>query len=180
MAVADRISALIEPTLTGMGYELVRVIMMGSAKNPTLQIMAERADRVGMSVDDCEIISKTISAQLDVADPIASTYTLEVSSPGLDRPLTRLGDFTRFAGFEAKVQLKAPLDGQRNFKGFLRGVDGDDVIFETEGGKAHAPKKVLLPFAEIDSARLVMSDALLKAAKGDTLSDETAREATVG
>jgi ribosome maturation factor RimP len=179
MSVADRISTLITPTLESMGYELVRVQIMGAAKNPTLQIMAERVDGKGMSVDDCETISHTVSAQLDVADPIASAYTLEVSSPGLDRPLTRLKDFTRFAGFEAKIQLEAPKDGQRNFKGFVRGVEGEDVIFETEGGKDHAPKRILLPFGEIHSARLVMNDALLKAASGSVLSDETATEATV-
>lgn len=165
MALADRISTLIEPTLASMGYELVRVAMMGAAKNPTLQIMAERADGKPIGVDDCEAISHTVSAQLDVADPISSHYTLEVSSPGIDRPLTRLKDFSRYAGFEAKVQLVAPRDGQRNFKGTLRGVDGDEVVIECFAGKDVGMKKVSLPFGAIDQARLVMNDALLKAAE---------------
>src|SRR5688572_12265936 len=119
MALTDRISDIIAPTLTGMGYELVRVTISGGRNNQTLQIMAERADNKPMTVEDCETISHTVSAQLDVSDPIASAYTLEVSSPGIDRPLTRLKDFARFAGHEAKVQLLQPLEGRRNFRGIL-------------------------------------------------------------
>jgi ribosome maturation factor RimP len=165
MAIADRINDLISPTLSSMGYELVRVAMIGSAKTPTLQIMAERTDGKTMGVEDCEAISNTVSTQLDVADPIASTYTLEVSSPGVDRPLTRLKDFERFSGFEAKVQLREPREGQRNFKGTLGGLEGEDVIIEFFAGKDVGMKKVSLPFAAIDQARLVITDALMKAAQ---------------
>ena len=170
MAVTDRISTLLEPTLTGMGYELVRVAMQGSAKSPTLQIMVERADGEAISVDDCETVSQVVSAQLDVADPIASAYTLEVSSPGIDRPLTRMKDFARFAGFEAKVQTREPLNGQRNFKGTLVGLEGDNVIIECFAGKEAGMKKVFLPYAAIEQARLVMNDALLKAAQEKKIS----------
>lgn len=165
MNLNERITGLITPTLEAMGYELVRVLLMGSKKSPTLQIMTERSDGEKMTVDDCETISHTVSAQLDVADPIASSYTLEVSSPGIDRPLTRLKDFARFADLEAKVQLKEPLQGRRNFSGFLRGIKGEAVVLELPpASKEASPEKVVLPFSAIDQARLVMNDALLKAA----------------
>lgn len=164
MALTDRISSLIAPTLESMGYELVRVHLSGGNKSQTLQIMAERADGKPISVDDCETISHTISAQLDVADPISSAYTLEVSSPGIDRPLTRLKDFSRFAGFEARVQLRTPRDGQRNFRGVLRGVAGEDVTLELQPEKKGADSRMVhLPFEAIENARLVMTDALVRA-----------------
>lgn len=165
MAVTDKIAELITPTLESMGYELVRVHISGGRANQTLQIMAERQDGQAVTVDDCETISHTVSAQLDVADPISSAYSLEVSSPGIDRPLTRLKDFQRFAGFEAKVQLVEPRDGRRNFRGILRGVEGKDVAIEIIAEKkGETAAKVTLPFSAIDQAKLVMTDALLKAA----------------
>ncbi|MBY0428077.1 MAG: ribosome maturation factor RimP, partial [Alphaproteobacteria bacterium] len=164
MAVSDRIAELISPTLESMGYELVRVHISGGRNNQTLQIMAERQDGKAVTVDDCETISHTVSAQLDVADPIASAYSLEVSSPGIDRPLTRLKDYQRFAGFEAKLQLVQPVDGRRNFRGILRGVEGKDISIEIVPEKKGASgAKVKLPFSTIDQAKLVMTDALLKA-----------------
>lgn len=167
MNLNERIAALITPTLEGMGYGLVRVLVMGSKKSPTLQIMAERADGEQITVDDCATISHTVSAQLDVADPITSAYTLEVSSPGIDRPLTRLKDFSRFAGLETKIQLREPQDGRRNFAGILRGVAEEDaVLLELPpAAKGAAPETVRFKFAAIDTARLVMNDALLKAAE---------------
>lgn len=168
MAITDRITTLIDPTLTGMGYEIVRVQLNGSRKNPTLQIMAERQDGQAMGVEDCTVISQTVSAQLDVADPIASAYTLEVSSPGLDRPLTRLKDFERYAGHEARVQLREALEGRRNFQGILRGCAGEEVRLDLEaehnGGKQES---ITLPFAAVETARLVMSEALLRQALGN-------------
>lgn len=165
MSVSDRIAHLIEPTLTGMGYELVRVALTGTKKAQVLQIMADRADGAAITVDDCEAISHTISAQLDVSDPIASAYTLEVSSPGIDRPLTRLKDFARFAGFEAKLQLREALEGQRNFSGLLRGVKGEEIAIDIPPAKGGKSGLVHLPFAAIDHAKLVMSEALLHAAR---------------
>ncbi len=166
MAVSDRIAELITPTLLSMGYELVRVHISGGRNNQTLQIMAERQDGNAVTVDDCETISHTVSAQLDVADPIASAYNLEVSSPGIDRPLTRLKDYQRFAGFEAKLQLTQPVDGRRNLRGILRGVEGKDISIEiVPEKKGESAAKVKLSFETIDQAKLVITDALLKAAQ---------------
>jgi ribosome maturation factor RimP len=166
MAVINRVAELITPEIERLGYELVRVQLTGGGGNHTLQIMAERQDQGPMQVEDCETISRGISTLLDVADPIASNYMLEVSSPGIDRPLTRLKDFTRFAGFEAKVQLRAPLEGQRNFSGRLKGVDGETVSLEVAASKKAEGREVRLPFAEIETARLVMNDELMKASLG--------------
>jgi len=154
----DRIERLIAPTLDGMGYDLVRVALIGSVGRQTLQIMAERRDRAGMTVEDCADISRAVSALLDVEDPISSSYTLEVSSPGIDRPLTRLDDFSRFAGFEAKVELSAPVEGRKRFRGRIKGVAGERVLIETEDGEAD------VPFGRIQKAKLVLTDELLAAA----------------
>jgi ribosome maturation factor RimP len=123
---SGKIEALIAPSLEAMGYRVVRVAVTGG-RRATLQVMAERVDDKAMTVEDCADISRTVSALLDVADPIATAYTLEVSSPGIDRPLVRREDFARFAGFEAKVELTAPVDGRRRFRGKLLGVEGDEV-----------------------------------------------------
>ncbi len=153
-----RIEGIVAPTVEAMGYRLVRVMMTGG-RRPTLQIMAERADGSGMGVDDCAEISRTISAVLDVEDPIAGEYTLEVSSPGIDRPLTRLSDFRRFAGFEARVDMAAPIDGRKRFSGRLLGVDdADRVLVETEPGVRET-----LPFAGIARAKLILTDELVAA-----------------
>ena len=121
-----KIEATIAPSLAAMGYRLVRVSVTGG-RRATLQVMAERADERAMTVEDCADISRTVSALLDVADPIAGSYTLEVSSPGIDRPLVKREDFARFAGHEAKIELAAPRDGRRHVRGRLLGVEGDDV-----------------------------------------------------
>ena len=119
--------------------------------------MADRTDGAPMTVDDCAEISQTVSALLDVADPIAGTYVLEVSSPGIDRPLTRLKDFERFAGFEARIETKAMIDGRRRFRGILKGIAEARVRVDVEGGL------VELPFDGILRAKLVLNDALLAA-----------------
>lgn len=153
-----RIEAIIAPTVEAMGYAVVRVMLTGG-RRPTLQIMAERADGSGMSVDDCAEISRTISAVLDVEDPIAGEYTLEVSSPGIDRPLTRLKDFRRFAGFEARIDMAAPIEGRKRFSGRLLGVDeADRVLVEIEPGTPEA-----LPFDGIARAKLILTDELVAA-----------------
>ena len=153
---ADDIAPLIEPSLEAMGYRLVRVAFLG-ARRATLQIMAERFDDAPMTVDDCTEISRSVSALLDVADPIESAYMLEVSSPGLDRPLTRPEDYDRFSGFEAKIELAQPLDGRKRFKGRILGRAGEQVRLRGEGGE------VSLPFGDITKAKLVITDDLLKA-----------------
>ncbi len=147
---------LVAPALAGLGYELVRVRFGGGG--PVLQIMVERQDRTGMTVDHCAEASRTLSAVLDVEDPIAQAYSLEVSSPGIDRPLTRPADFERFAGFEARVELEDDIAGQRRFRGRLEGLEGGVLRLQTDEGKA------ALPLAAVKSAKLLMTDALLTAA----------------
>jgi ribosome maturation factor RimP len=157
-AVTERIAELVTPSLEANGFELVRVMLTGGDR-PTLQIMADRTDETPITVDDCADISRVVSAILDVEDPIKGAYTLEVSSPGIDRPLVRKKDFERFAGFEAKVETAAPVDGRRRFRGRLLGVEGDEVRLALEEGEA------AIPLSAIDRAKLVMTDELLAAAE---------------
>lgn len=156
MIDAVAIERLIAPALEAMGYRVVRVAFTGG-RRATLQIMVERGDDGGMTVEDCADVSRTVSALLDVADPIASAYYLEVSSPGIDRPLLRREDYERFAGFEAKVELNEPRDGRRRFRGRLLGLEGDDVRLDL------GAEKVTLPLAAIARAKLVLTDALITA-----------------
>jgi ribosome maturation factor RimP len=155
---AKGIEALIVPSLEAMGYRIVRAVFTGG-RRATLQVMAERADDAAMSVDDCSLVSQTVSALLDVADPIAESYQLEVSSPGIDRPLFRPEDYERFAGFEAKLELHQPLDGRRRFRGRLLGLDGDAVKVNL------GAEIVRLPFAGIARAKLVLTDELIAATR---------------
>lgn len=157
----DSLEALIAPTLDGMGYDLVRVVVSGTHR-PTLQVMAERRDGRAMTVEDCEAISRALSAKLDVEDPIATSYMLEVSSPGIDRPLVRPRDFQRFAGYVARIETKAPRDGRRRFTGRIVGADDAEVRVAAEDGE------VAIPIAEIGRAKLVLTDELLAAAKAGT------------
>src|SRR5436305_13444734 len=140
-----------------MGYRLVRVAMIGRA---TLQVMAEHRDDAPMTVGDCADISRTVSALLDVADPIAGAYTLEVSSPGIDRPLVRPEDYDRFAGFEAKLELSHPLSGRKRFRGRLLGRAGDSVRLIAEIGEVH------VPLSAIARAKLILTDDLIAHAQG--------------
>lgn len=156
MNVQDRVAALIEGPLEEMGYELVRVQLSGGGR-PVLQIMAERADGRAMTVEDCADISHALSVLLDAEDPIAGAYTLEVSSPGIDRPLTRPRDFERFAGFEARIETREAIDGRRRFRGRLLGIDQGVVAIETDQGRAE------VPLAGIVKARLVLNDELIAA-----------------
>jgi len=160
MDLCRRIAEIVTPTLTGMGYELVRVQISGTGRR-TLQLMAERADRATMTVDDCADVSRAVSAVLDVEDPIDGSYLLEVSSPGLDRPLTRRDDFVRFAGEEVKVESTVPVEGRKRFTGRLLGLDAEDAvgIALDEGGE------VRLPLSSVARAKLVLTEALLKAAE---------------
>ena len=150
------VEAMVTPVLAGMGYDVVRIKMIGASR-PTLQIMAERRDAGGMTVEDCAAISRAVSAILDVEDPIYSAFTLEVSSPGLDRPLVRPDDFERFAGLEAKIELRDAIDGRRRYRGVIVGCADDVVTIVTEeGAKA-------LRYSEIDNAKLIITDELLAA-----------------
>lgn len=159
---AQRIERLIEPALTAMGYELVRIAMRGGGQQ-TLQVMAERRDGVAMSVDDCADISRTLSALLDVEDPIAGSYTLEVSSPGIDRPLVKRTDFERFAGFEARIETLQPVGGRKRFRGRLMGVTGDDVRLREPEKSEDPDEETRVPLAAISKAKLVLTDDLIAA-----------------
>lgn len=157
-----RVAVLVEPILKDMGFRLVRVKMSG----PTLQIMAERADGT-FSIDDCEKVSRAISPLLDVEDPIASRYQLEVSSPGIDRVLVRPADFETWAGHEAKIEMAVPVAGRKRFRGQLEGFhDGEVRLYiENPEGASKEPVLVGVPFADIGEAKLVLTDQLIAAAR---------------
>lgn len=164
------IERLIGPSLEGMGFRLVRVSFGGGGR-PVLQVMAEPADGSPMSVDHCAEISRVVSAILDVEDPIPSAYMLEVTSPGIDRPLVSRDDYRRFAGFEAKLELNRAVDGRKRFRGRIEAVDAEDCVpVSEEAGR------FLLPFTDIIKAKLVLTDELLAASQNvHTLPpDETA------
>ena len=149
---------IIEPEVTRLGYDLVRVAMIGGTSDPTLQIMAERPDTRQLHLSDCERISRHLSDMLDLADPIDGSYRLEVSSPGIDRPLTRLKDYADWAGHEARITLAEPLDNRKQFAGTLQSPEADHVQLLDKSGKLHT-----LPFAAIASAKLLLTDKLIKA-----------------
>lgn len=157
---AQRIGAIIEATLIDMGYELVRVQLTGTQRQ-TLQIMAERTDEQNMTVEDCADISRAVSALLDIEDPIRGSYSLEVSSPGIDRPLTRAKDYVRYAGFEAKVEMSQLADGRKRFRGRLLGLGDDTVKLKMETGD-----EVEIPLRDIARAKLVLTDELIAASQG--------------
>jgi ribosome maturation factor RimP len=150
----NRIAQVVEPSLAAMGYRLVRVVIT-SGRRATLQIMAERLDDRPMTVDDCADISHTVSALLDIADPIAGAYMLEISSPGIDRPLVRSEDYDRFRGLEAKIELLRPLEGRKRFRGRLLGTSGSTLLLDTETGEAR------LPLEAVARAKLVLTDDLI-------------------
>ncbi len=157
-AMDRRLAEIITPVIEDMGFELVRVRLMGG-KTHTLQIMAERPEG-GIEVDDCAKISTAVSAVLDVEDPIVDQYMLEVSSPGIDRPLTRLKDFETYEGYEAKLETTELIDGQRRFKGILAGVEGDEVLVNIE---QHGEEVTVgLNFDWLSDAKLVLTDDLIK------------------
>jgi len=158
---AAEVEALLEPTIEALGFRVVRVQLAGGRGQQRLQVMVERADGSAMDVDDCAEVSRACDAKLDVADPIAGAYRLEVSSPGIDRPLTRLADFATWAGFDARVEMAETHEGRRRFRGRLLGVDGEAVRIETDGAVW------ALPFEGIARAKLVLTDALIAATQGD-------------
>jgi ribosome maturation factor RimP len=155
---AARVAAVIEPVLASLGYRLVRVRVTAFA-GCTVQIMAERSDG-SMNIDDCEVVSRALSPVLDVSDPIETAYRLEISSPGIDRPLVRRSDFDRYAGHVAHVEMQVPVDGRRRFRGELLGTDGDAVRLRF-GDTDHDRNDVLLPINDMTEARLVLTDSLI-------------------
>jgi ribosome maturation factor RimP len=155
---AARVAALAEPVLAGLGYRLVRVRISGSA-GCTVQVMAERPDGT-LTIEDCEAASRALSPVLDAADPIEGSYRLEISSPGIDRPLVRRSDFDRYAGHVGMVEMLMPIDGRRRFRGELCGVDGDCVRLSC-GDAGQDRLDVLLPINEMTEARLVLTDSLI-------------------
>ena len=158
MADVAGIATLIEPEVKRLGYELVRVMMIGGASDPTLQVMAERPDTRQLDLADCETLSRSLSDLLDRDDPIEGSYRLEVSSPGIDRPLTRPQDFADWAGHEARITLAAQRNGRKQFTGTLAGIDQDEVKLTDKEGCSHS-----LPLPAIASAKLVLTDRLIQA-----------------
>jgi ribosome maturation factor RimP len=157
--IAARVAAIVEPALVGIGYRLVRVRISG-LDGCTVQIMAERPDGT-MTIDDCEAVSRGLSPVLDVADPIDRAYRLEVSSPGMDRPLVRRSDFERYAGHQIKVELAATIEGRRRFRGVLLGVDAEAARIRREDASPGEANEVLLPIEAMAEAKLVLTDALI-------------------
>jgi len=149
---------ILDPVAEAAGYEIVRLRLMGGEHARRLQIMAERPSDGDMNVEDCARLSRAISEIMDAADPIAGEYTLEVSSPGVDRPLTRLKDFASFEGHEARLELDRMAEGRKRFKGVLAGVEDDAVAIDLEGEEETA----MIPFAWIVEAKLVLTDQLMK------------------
>lgn len=157
-----RVAAIVEPVVEDLGYRLVRT-KISAANGCTLQIMAERPDGT-MTVEDCEAISRAVSPALDVDDPINRAYHLEVSSPGIDRPLVRPGDFERWAGHLVKVEMAILIEGRKRFKGTLLGVRDDAAVIRLPDTREDEPDEAVLPLEDIGEARLVLTDDLITAA----------------
>ena len=158
MADVAELTRLIEPAAKAEGFDLVRVKIMGGKSDPTLQVMAERPDTRQLTLEDCARLSRRLSDLLDEADPIEEAYRLEVSSPGIDRPLTRLQDFNDWKGHEARISLREPRDGRKQFAGDLIGVEGDMISIDVQN-----MGEVRLPFDAVHSAKLLMTDRLIEA-----------------
>lgn len=158
MADIARLTQLIEPEAQALGFDLVRVKMFGGKDDLTLQVMAERPDTRQLTIDDCADLSRRISDTFDEVDPIAEAYRLEVSSPGIDRPLTRLKDFTDWAGHEARIALTAPVDGRKQLTGELAGVEGDRITIDVKKHMA-----MTIGFDQVADAKLLITDKLLAA-----------------
>lgn len=152
-----RLADIVGPTIEGLGFELVRIRMQGG-RHPLLQIMADRPEG-GIDVDDCGAISTAVSAVLDVEDPIEEKYTLEVSSPGIDRPLTRMKDFDVWEGYEARIETDEQIDGRKRFKGILRGTEADEVLIEIEDQGEQVT--IGLKFDWLADAKLILTDELI-------------------
>jgi ribosome maturation factor RimP len=182
--LAARVAAITEPVLHGLGYRLVRARVSGR-DGCTVQILAERPDGT-FTIEDCEVASRALSPALDVEDPISSAYRLELSSPGIDRPLVRESDFVRYAGNEVKIEMELPVDGRKRFRGELLGAEAANAkvkILDASG----AAQVVLLPIGDMSEAKLVLTDALIaeslrrgKAARDDRGDDDVVQRAASG
>jgi ribosome maturation factor RimP len=159
LGAAARVAAIAEPVLEGLGYRLVRVRISGLA-GCTVQIMAERPDGT-MTIEDCEAVSRALSPVFDVEDPIDRAYRLEISSPGIDRPLVRRSDFDRYAGHVVKIEMAVLIEGRRRFRGVLLGTQGDAARIRRDDAAASEAAEVALPIEEMSEARLVLTDALI-------------------
>ncbi|MGD9916786.1 MAG: ribosome maturation factor RimP [Paenirhodobacter sp.] len=157
-AIDRRLAEIVSPVIEGLGFELIRLRMQGG-RHPLLQIMADRPEG-GIDVDDCAAISTAVSATLDVDDPIEERYTLEISSPGIDRPLTRLKDFDIWEGYEARIETTEQIDGRKRFKGMLRGTEGDEVLIEIE--EQGEEVVIGLQFDWLADAKLILTDELIE------------------
>ncbi len=160
MGLEARLSATITPTIEAMGYELVRVAVLGRER-PTVQVMADRADGAQIGIEDCEAIAAAVGAVLDVDDPMPGAWQLEVSSAGIDRPLTRVKDWNRFSGHLARVEMAVPIDGRRRFSGTVLGADETHAQVRLDDGT-----DVAVPLASLRRAKLVLTDALIAATAG--------------
>jgi len=158
--VAARVAALVEPAIEDLGFHLVRV-RVTNTNGCTVQIMAERPDGT-MGVDDCERVSKAVSPILDLEDPVAQAYYLEISSPGIDRPLVRASDFDRWIGYDTRIEMATPVGSRKRFRGFIRGVENDVVVVELPDVKEGEESRARLPLADLGEARLVLTDALIR------------------
>jgi ribosome maturation factor RimP len=158
--VAARVAAIVEPVIEDLGFHLVRV-KVTATNGCTVQIMAERPDGT-MLVSDCEAVSRAVSPVLDLEDPISQAYYLEISSPGIDRPLVRASDFERWTGYEAKIEMAVPVNGRKRFRGFLRNVEDGTVAVELPDVKEVDERVVRLPLADLGDARLVLTDELVR------------------
>ena len=161
--LAAKVAEIIEPALADRGFRLVRVSIQGR-EGMTLQVMAERADGT-MTIEDCELVSRDISPLLDVHDPITSAYRLEVSSPGIDRPLVRPSDFESWSGYEAKIELKEPIEGRKRFRGQIEGFEDGEIRLEVDLGDA-GRNVIGLPVGLVGEAKLVLTDELIREALG--------------
>ena len=158
MQTKHPLQALLEPVITGLGYEVVRILTIGQ-KNPTLQIMIDRLDGKDITVEDCATVSRAVSTVLDEKDPIKDQYSLEVSSPGLDRPLTKIEHFKRFSGYEARIETAVEVEKRKRFKGVLGNVDEQNRVHIDVDGTDYA-----IAFDDISKAKLILTDELLQAA----------------
>ena len=171
-----RVAAIVEPVIEQLGYRLVRV-RVSSAEGCTVQIMAERPDRT-MTVEDCEAVSRALSPVLDVTDPVERAYRLEVSSPGIDRPLVRKSDFERFAGHVAKIEMAVPHQGRKRFRGVLAGTEGENARIRRDDAAEGEEIEILIPIEEMSEAKLVLTDELVtEALRREKSTKREAREA---
>ena len=174
--LAARVANIAEPVLEGLGLRLVRV-RISSAAGCTVQVMAERPDG-SMSIEDCELASRTLSPALDVADPIERAYRLEISSPGIDRPLVRKSDFDRYAGHQVKIEMETPVDGRKRFRGTLSGTDGGAARLHRDDAAESEAVDVLLPIEDMNEAKLVLTDELVtQALRKEKAAERALREA---